>query len=116
MNATIPMTKISPIAIPNTTPRGTIVRVKWQQQSPPPHEFEAVACPEEEGGFSVFAINYPGVCSQGETVEEAKANVAEAFMAMLESSHQHGEQLEFSFSPWMNVPTNCVRLRIKVDG
>jgi predicted RNase H-like HicB family nuclease len=88
----------------------------WTNTSPPPHEFAAIACPEEEGGFSIFAANYPGVISQGDTLEEATANIAEAFLAVLDSRRRHGEAMEFSIRPVVDIPNNCVRLRIKIDG
>lgn len=111
------MTVITPTsAIMTGKTRSKIVKFKWQEQSPPPHEFEAIACPEEEGGFSVFATNYPGVISQGDTPEEAQSNIAEAFMAMLESRRKHGEKMDFSLAPWIEVTPNCRRLRIRVDG
>ena len=112
------MTKLSlsPGADFVSKPRGRIVRVTWRQPTPPPHEFVAIACPEEEGGYSVFAINFPGVISQGETLDEVKTNIAEAFLAMLGSRRKHGEDMQFSHSPALDVSADCIRLRIKVDG
>ena len=78
-------------------PKGKIVELKWKQVSPPPHEFLAIACPdEEEGGFAVVAAHIPGVISQGETIEEARINISEAFLATLEACRKHGEPLPFS--------------------
>lgn len=108
-------TVITPIPRALVGPRGRIVRFKWQVQGPPAHEFWAAACPEEEGGYSVFAINYPGVVSQGETLDEARTNIAEAFLAMLESRRKHGEEMLFSHKP-IELPGNCERLRIRVDA
>jgi predicted RNase H-like HicB family nuclease len=97
--------------------QGRIISMRWQQQSPPLHEFAAIACPEEEdGGFSVFALHYPGVVSQGETIEEAQANIAEAFLAILESSRKHGRSMEYSFSPVVDAALRCVRFRVTVNG
>jgi predicted RNase H-like HicB family nuclease len=109
-------TTLSPISRPVGKTQGRIVRVAWLQQSPPPHEFAAIAFPEDDGGFSVFALNYPGVISQGDTLDEAKANIAEAFLAMLEARRNNGEQLEFSHAPTLELTDSCIRLRIKVDG
>ncbi len=47
------------------------------------YECRALICPEAEGGFSAFALRLPGVVSQGETEEEAFANIVEAFQAVL---------------------------------
>lgn len=79
------------------------------------HEFAAIACAEEDGGYSVFALNYPGVVSQGDTLEEAKANIAEAFLGMLEARRKHGEGMSYSYQPVIDV-AGCVRVWISVDG
>lgn len=42
------------------------------------YELRVLLCPEEQG-FSIFALNLPGIISQGETESEAVANIAEAF-------------------------------------
>lgn len=101
-------------------PHGQLLRIIWEktwfQQSPARHEFVAVATPEDEGGFSIYALHYPGIVSQGETLDEAKENIAEAFLAMLEARREQGEELEFSQDPWIDVPANYPRLRITVDG
>ncbi len=40
--------------------------------------------PAEEGGFSAYIAEVPGVNSQGETIEEARAMVLEALQEILE--------------------------------
>ena len=96
--------------------QGSIVRKTWNFATPPPHEFVAVVCEEAEGGYSVFALNYPGVISQGDTMSEVESNIAEAFAAMLEARRKHGEDMQFSHSPWLDVPASSQRLWIKFDG
>jgi predicted RNase H-like HicB family nuclease len=111
------MTVISPLSSEaGVASRGEIVRIAWTHETPPPHEFVAVACPEDDGGYSIFALNYPGVISQGDTLEEAKSNIAEAFIAMLEARRKHHEEMLFSQGPALDVPANAKRLRIKVNG
>jgi predicted RNase H-like HicB family nuclease len=39
--------------------------------------------PAEEGGYSAYVAEVPGVNSQGETLEEAKRMVSEALVEML---------------------------------
>lgn len=104
--------------IPNTVrrPLGRVVAMSWQAYKVPRHEFLAIATPEEEGGFSVFAVNIPGVVSQGETLEEARANIAEAFMGMLEVCRKRGESLPYSQRPIVGMNTEDHRLWITVDG
>jgi predicted RNase H-like HicB family nuclease len=47
--------------------------------------FKVILEEEEEGGYSVHCPELPGCHSQGETVEEALANVREAIECYLES-------------------------------
>ena len=109
-------TILSPVSDFNSNINGEIRRVDWKYEDPPPREFEAIVCPEEEGGYSVFALNYPGVISQGDTLDEAKANIAEAFIGMLEARRKHGEDMQFSSSQPLDLPAGSKRVRIKVDG
>jgi predicted RNase H-like HicB family nuclease len=41
-------------------------------------EFDVVMVAESEGGYSVFVPDLPSVATQGETIEEARANAQEA--------------------------------------
>jgi predicted RNase H-like HicB family nuclease len=108
------MTVLSPMSV-KTVVQGEIVRVKWSRQSPRAHEFVAIACPEDDGGYSVFALNYPGVISQGDTLDEARTNIAEAFSAMLEARRKRREEMAFSQAT-IDVPPNASRLRVTVNG
>ncbi|MBC8243403.1 MAG: type II toxin-antitoxin system HicB family antitoxin [Verrucomicrobia bacterium] len=47
-------------------------------------EFTAVIEPAEEGGYCAYCPEVPGANGQGETAEEAKANLAEAIQLILE--------------------------------
>ena len=47
-------------------------------------EYNAIFKPEEDGGHSVFVPRLPGCVSQGDTFEEAKANIKEAIELYLE--------------------------------
>jgi predicted RNase H-like HicB family nuclease len=111
--STLSLVSTGPIAV---RPRGSVIRITWKQPSPPAHEFDAILCPEEEGGYSAFAVRYPGVVSQGDTVEEAKENIAEAFLAVLESRRKHGEGLEFSDELPVDPSAGSLRVRILVDA
>lgn len=53
-------------------------------------EYNAIFTPEEEGGYSVFVPDLRGCISQGDTFEEAKANITEAIELYLEAV---GEEL-----------------------
>jgi len=45
--------------------------------------FHVVLEPETDGGFSVYVPSLPGCASQGDTKEEALANIREAIEAYL---------------------------------
>ena len=51
--------------------------------------------PEDEGGYSVLVPGLPGCVSQGETREEALANVCEAITLYLEEVSESVEGQEF---------------------
>ncbi|PAY20548.1 hypothetical protein CKO51_05750 [Rhodopirellula sp. SM50] len=98
-----------------TTENASIVH--WQKPAQPRYEFQAVAIPDDDdGGFSISAIHYPGVISEGDTLSEAVKNVAEAFLAMLESRQSHGESMMYSEIPVTEFTGKAQIVRIVVDG
>ena len=48
------------------------------------HEFTAIVVPSEEGGFGAFCPEVPAANGQGETIEEAKADLALAIELVLD--------------------------------
>ncbi len=54
---------------------------------------------EDEGGFSVLAANLPGAASQGDTQEEALANIVDAIEGVMAAYHAAGEEV-----PWTEEP------------
>jgi predicted RNase H-like HicB family nuclease len=48
--------------------------------------FTAVYVPCPEGGFAAFVEELPGANTQGETLEEARTNLAEAVEMVLEAN------------------------------
>lgn len=108
------MTELAVMSNAVRRPVGRIVKTVWKTQTPPPHEFTAAICHDEDGGYSVFAMHYPGVISQGDTVDEAKANIAEAFMAMLEACRKRGRGMEYADA--IAVPPDSQVAWITVDG
>lgn len=48
---------------------------------------------QPEGGYTVTCPALPGCHSQGDTVDEAKANIREAIELVLEDMRAHGEPL-----------------------
>ena len=51
--------------------------------------------PEEDGGFSAFAADLPGCVSQGDTQEEALANIRESMEALIATYRKQGQPI-----PW----------------
>jgi predicted RNase H-like HicB family nuclease len=54
---------------------------------------------EKEGGFSVIAASLPGVASQGETEQQALANITEAFAGVISVYEESGGKI-----PWTDRP------------
>ncbi len=52
----------------------------------------AVFEPAEEGGYTCFVEEIPAAISQGETLEEAKANLREALELVLECQRELAEK------------------------
>lgn len=52
----------------------------------------AVFEPAEEGGYVAYIGEMPGVNSQGETLEEAKANLLDALALMMEVRREQTQQ------------------------
>ena len=48
----------------------------------------AVFEPAKEGGYTCFVEEFPAAISQGETIEEAKANLADALKLALQCQRE----------------------------
>lgn len=59
-----------PVGVSSTVPRPVTIEVRVRLQ--------ALAVPEPGGGYSVVVPALPGCVTEGETIEEVQANVAEA--------------------------------------
>ncbi|NSW78409.1 MAG: type II toxin-antitoxin system HicB family antitoxin [Chthonomonadetes bacterium] len=55
------------------------------------HYFTVILEREEDGGYHAFYPALKGCHTQGDTLEEALANIREAMEAYLESLRAHGE-------------------------
>jgi predicted RNase H-like HicB family nuclease len=53
-------------------------------------KYKVILEPQEEGGYTVYVPSLPGCVSQGETTEEAMANIREAIEVYLESVKARG--------------------------
>jgi predicted RNase H-like HicB family nuclease len=72
--------------------------VQWSAPEVPTFECKVLLCPEEGGGYSAHALRLPGVVSEGETIDEALENIADAFQAAMQV------YLESGSVPWSVVP------------
>ncbi|MFZ5366127.1 MAG: type II toxin-antitoxin system HicB family antitoxin [Patescibacteria group bacterium] len=55
--------------------------------------FRVIFEPEKDGGYHAYCPTLRGCHSYGETLDEAKKNIAEAIEAYLESLAKHGEEI-----------------------
>jgi predicted RNase H-like HicB family nuclease len=62
----------------------------------------------EEGGYIGYVAELPGANTQGETLEEARHNLAEAIQLILEANR---EQFEQRFTPTSKVTREQLVLR-----
>ena len=60
---------------------------------------QVILIPDEDGGFVVEVPSLPGCYSQGETVEEALANIREAIDLHIESMRARGEEIPEDIAP-----------------
>jgi len=56
-------------------------------------EIEFIFEPQEEGGYYVYAPDLPGLHTQGDTLDEARANAEEALALYVEGLQEDGRPL-----------------------
>lgn len=57
------------------------------------YDFKVILEPDDTGGYVVSCPSLPGCYSQGETVDEALANIKDAIELCLEDMQAHGEEV-----------------------
>jgi antitoxin HicB len=57
------------------------------------HQVELIFEPQEEGGFTVYSPDLPGLITDGETLESAERNAQEALALYVESMRGRGQPL-----------------------
>jgi predicted RNase H-like HicB family nuclease len=67
----------------------------------------AVFVPEKEGGYTAFIEEVPGAITYGDTLEEAKENLIDAFELVLETNRDLAEKKLASESPVFTKETFC---------
>jgi predicted RNase H-like HicB family nuclease len=75
--------------------------VSWQSFDRA-YQCPVLLCPEE-GGFSIHALTLPGAVSEGESEEEALANIAEAIQLLIEGYTESGIAI-----PWRAVEVDDI--------
>jgi antitoxin HicB len=73
-----------------------------------------VFAPQPEGGYTVTSPVLPELLTEGDTLEEAKANVRDAFDAVVELYAEQGRPLPTSIS--VPAPGELVRSEALVDS
>jgi len=61
-------------------------------------KFKIIIEQDEDGFFTAECPNLPGCISQGNTLNEAKANIKEAIEGYLESLKKHNEPIPPSYN------------------
>jgi len=54
---------------------------------------QIILIPDETGGFTVEVPSLPGCITEGDTIEEAKANAREAIELWIDDAIEHGEEI-----------------------
>lgn len=67
-------------------------------------EYNAIFERERDGGYSVWVPSLPGCCSQGDTFEEALANIKEAIGLYLEDAEKEDFEESKSTQDQFMVP------------
>lgn len=65
----------------------------------PAYQYTAVFEPAAEGGYTVTVPALPGLVTEGDTLDEARAMVKDAIRGYLESLIKHGEDIPIEPSP-----------------
>ena len=63
------------------------------------YQYTAVFDPDGKGGYTVTVPALPGLVTEGDTFEDAKAMAEEAIVGYLESLRKHGETIPLEDSP-----------------
>ena len=86
----------------------------WQSLGEHTYECRVLICPEKSGGFSAFVLRLPGVVSQGDSIEDAIENIADAFQAAIQTYLEGG-----GIIPWrdqnLERATGCFERWILVN-
>jgi predicted RNase H-like HicB family nuclease len=99
----------------DTAKRGRIS--EWKRFGDASRHFECrvLLCPED-GGFSIHALDLPGVVSQGDTVKEAIANIVDAYQESIASYRDSSDAIPWGAVIVDDAPRGSKELRIVVNA
>lgn len=98
----------------NEAPASLLVMPRMRPFPPGVYECRILLLPEADGGFSAIIPRLPGAVSQGETEEEALANIKEAFRAVAKCYLRDSGTIPWS-SPLQEYPKESHERWILVD-
>lgn len=86
-------------------------KIQWEfPKNSRAYVINAVFVPDpESGGYTAYADNLPGCCTQGDSLDEAIANLKEAFVALVESYRKDGENI-----PWSHEASGVIRRQLAI--
>ncbi len=73
------------------------------------YQYTAVFEPAPEGGYTVTVPALPGLVTEGDTLDEARAMVKDAIRGYLESLIKHGEEI-----PVEPLPATLERIAVSI--
>jgi len=78
-------------------------------------QFEVAICPDEDGGYFVIVPELAGVVSEGDSIEQASANISEAIQGALIVYREHSEPIPLRREVQPELPSDCIRKWIVVN-
>ena len=90
------MAAIDTSPLRTAAPSQLIEALVWESIKENTFECRVLVCPEDDGGFSALALRLPGVVSQGDTIDDALKNIAEAFRGAVLEYQNQGKSIPWS--------------------
>ena len=78
-------------------PRST--KIRKETIAATAYRYTAIFDPDPNGGYTVTVPSLPGLVTEGESFEEARAMVHEAILGYLEALRKHGEEIPIEDHP-----------------
>jgi len=75
------------------------------------YEYTVFFEPDEDGGYNVVVPAIPEICTQGDTIEEARGMALDAIRCVIEGNLKRGEPIP----PDVRIPHEPAKERLVVD-